>query len=187
MKTLKQLMNEMDDYLRGGHADFKADGKFNKKELQRGISHELEHTDNVEIAKEIAKDHLIDDKDYYKKLEKLEKEKIKSLKESFYALPKAYKNPRIDTKASKPYGQKEDKKEKWYDAPKAFKQKYSLKNTVKETVSKPPKKAPKNIKSKGSRNWHAVNSWFRTSAGPVSDKKKDRSKKACRGKKNEDC
>ena len=36
-------------------------------------------------------------------------------------------------------------------------------------------------KTKMSRNWHAVNAHFRLS-GPMKNKKKEQSKKACRGK-----
>lgn len=48
----------------------KTDKDFNKKALAEGIKVELEHTDDIEIAKTIAKDHLTEDKDYYKKLKK---------------------------------------------------------------------------------------------------------------------
>jgi hypothetical protein len=43
------------------------DSKFNKRELAIGAKIELEHVDDIEAAKEIAKDHLIEDKNYYKK------------------------------------------------------------------------------------------------------------------------
>lgn len=45
-----------------------------KKQLQKGIKVELEHTDDKEMAKEIAMDHLWEDPNYYSKLENMEKE-----------------------------------------------------------------------------------------------------------------
>jgi len=45
----------------------------NPVELKSGMEIEKEHTDNPEIAKKIAIDHLNEDKDYYKKLIKMEK------------------------------------------------------------------------------------------------------------------
>ena len=48
--------------------------RFIKKELQKGIKVELEHTDDKEMAREIAMDHLWEDPNYYLKLDKMEKE-----------------------------------------------------------------------------------------------------------------
>jgi hypothetical protein len=48
-------------------------------------------------------------------------------------------------------------------------------------------KKPKNKnKVKKSRSWAAVVAWFRNSAGPIKDKKKEKSKKKCRNKKIDD-
>ena len=44
------------------------------------------------------------------------------------------------------------------------------------------KKKPKRIKI---RNWEAVNAHFRSSAGSMKDKKKDKTKKSCRTFKHE--
>lgn len=55
------------DLLPGGAADNKPDSAFPKKELQKGKKHEREHTNNDQIATEIAKDHLQEEPDYYKK------------------------------------------------------------------------------------------------------------------------
>ncbi len=63
-----------DDQIPGGNADNQPDAAFDKEQLAEGARHEREHTDDPALAKEIAKDHLIDDKDYYKKLDKMEKE-----------------------------------------------------------------------------------------------------------------
>lgn len=42
----------------------------NSEQLSQGISHEMEHTDNPEVAKKIALDHIKEDPQYYDKLEK---------------------------------------------------------------------------------------------------------------------
>jgi len=42
------------------------------QELMAGINHELEHTDDVEIAMKISLDHLYEHKNYYSALEKME-------------------------------------------------------------------------------------------------------------------
>ena len=57
----------------GGAGDNKPDEMFSESELSRGTKHEMEHTSNRNIAKEIAKDHLSEDPEYYKKLERMEK------------------------------------------------------------------------------------------------------------------
>ena len=44
------------------------DSRFNKMQLKAGMKVEREHTNNMNIAKAIAKAHLKEDKDYYKKL-----------------------------------------------------------------------------------------------------------------------
>lgn len=46
------------------------DSKFNKKSLEMGIRVEKEHTSNPCWAKQIAKAHLKENKDYYKILKK---------------------------------------------------------------------------------------------------------------------
>jgi hypothetical protein len=58
------------EQLHGGEGDYAKDNEFPKKELAKGVSHESEHTDNRNIAKEIAKDHLKERKDYYTRLAK---------------------------------------------------------------------------------------------------------------------
>lgn len=44
------------------------------KQIAMGKKVELEHTDNKEIATIIAKDHLVEDPNYYTKLKKVEGE-----------------------------------------------------------------------------------------------------------------
>jgi hypothetical protein len=53
------------DLLPGGEADNKPDSLFTKKMLRAGIKDESEHTGNKSVAKEIAKDHLIENPHYY--------------------------------------------------------------------------------------------------------------------------
>lgn len=43
-----------------------------QKEFNKGISVEREHTENEDVAKEIAMDHLFEDPKYYTKLSKIE-------------------------------------------------------------------------------------------------------------------
>ena len=45
-----------------------------KIQLSKGIRVELEHTDDVAVAREIALDHLGEYPDYYDRLEKVEKD-----------------------------------------------------------------------------------------------------------------
>ena len=70
MITLRQILEDM---LPGGQGDDMPDSDFDENQLKIGIKHEMEHTNNPKIAKEIAKDHLSEDPDYYKKLSKVEK------------------------------------------------------------------------------------------------------------------
>lgn len=44
-----------------------------KRQMRKGIDVEMEHTNDPEIAREIAMDHLMEDPAYYDKLEKIEK------------------------------------------------------------------------------------------------------------------
>lgn len=53
------------DILEGGKADAMSDEAFDSRQLEEGVKHEREHTDCEAIAKEIAKDHLAEDPDYY--------------------------------------------------------------------------------------------------------------------------
>lgn len=50
------------------------DDQFNAEELAMGIKIEMEHTDDPDVAKSIAKDHLMEIKDYYTRLLKMEEE-----------------------------------------------------------------------------------------------------------------
>ena len=73
-------ISELGDYLRksaeqipGGLAEGKPDSDFDANALAQGIKVEMEHTDNKKVAKEISKDHLMEDPHYYTKLAKMEK------------------------------------------------------------------------------------------------------------------
>lgn len=62
-----------EDNVPGGMADYRGTKDFNPTQLQKGIEHEMEHTNDPKIAKEIAMDHLAEDPNYYDDLEKMEK------------------------------------------------------------------------------------------------------------------
>ena len=49
-----------------------ADSKFNKEQLAMGIKVEMEHTNNKEVAEQIAKAHLVEIPDYYTRLKRME-------------------------------------------------------------------------------------------------------------------
>jgi hypothetical protein len=72
MQKIKILIKESEK-LKGGKGDDRPDSDFDKKDLEDGIKHEMEHTKDRQVAKEIAKDHLSEDPNYYKKLKKIEK------------------------------------------------------------------------------------------------------------------
>lgn len=80
MKTLLDCLSEDEeqdarDLLPGGLADGMDDSEFDPHQLAKGIQTELEHTNDVNISKEIAKDHLMEiPTDYYDRLEKMEEE-----------------------------------------------------------------------------------------------------------------
>lgn len=67
------------DLLPGGKADNVPDKAFNSNKLEKAKKHEMEHTNNPALAKEVAKDHMVEDEDYYQKLEKMEKKEASKL------------------------------------------------------------------------------------------------------------
>ena len=73
MNILDLLKKASKDLLPGGQADKMPDSKFDKKKLRHAQKHEMEHTKSPSIAKEVAKDHMLEDENYYKKIEKIEK------------------------------------------------------------------------------------------------------------------
>ncbi len=78
-KGVERLKKKAREYLRGGEADGVPDSDFNKKDLAEGTAHEMEHVRGeshaCEMARETAKDHLLEHPDYYRKLEKIFPEK----------------------------------------------------------------------------------------------------------------
>lgn len=61
-------MNELVNTLKKeGASKNQPDKDFNEGQLAAGTAVETEHTDNLEAAKEIAKDHLAEDDKYYSK------------------------------------------------------------------------------------------------------------------------
>jgi hypothetical protein len=68
-----KIILKQSEKIKGGLADKRPDSDFDAEQLKNGIKVEMEHTDDPKIAKEIAKDHLTEDPNYYKKLKKIEK------------------------------------------------------------------------------------------------------------------
>lgn len=63
------------DLLSGGKGDGPPSAEADPGELEDGRSHEMEHTDDPNIAEEIARDHLTENPKYYKDLAELEGKK----------------------------------------------------------------------------------------------------------------
>jgi 8-oxo-dGTP pyrophosphatase MutT (NUDIX family) len=60
------------EIITGGKADWMKDDRFSDEQLRMGVSVEREHTKDPRLAKEIAKDHLTEDKNYYTHLKEME-------------------------------------------------------------------------------------------------------------------
>lgn len=69
----------MKEKIVGGVGDKKKDSQFNTSQLNQGITVEMEHTNDPKIAKEISKDHLTEDSQYYKKLAVMEAKPLKDV------------------------------------------------------------------------------------------------------------
>jgi len=63
--------------IKGGMGDKLNPEDVDKEQLEMGIKVEKEHTDDEEIAMDIALDHLSEDPEYYSKLARMEKNRIK--------------------------------------------------------------------------------------------------------------
>jgi len=61
--------------------DNRPDDQYNPEQLKIGVDIEKEHTDQVDLAKSIAKDHLDEIPDYYTRLVKMEKEAENKIEE----------------------------------------------------------------------------------------------------------
>ena len=71
----KQEKNDnLDMLLPIGKHNHIPDGEFDPRELETGTRIELEHTDDLNVARAICKDHLAECPDYYTRLLKMEKE-----------------------------------------------------------------------------------------------------------------
>ena len=68
-----KLATKWDEKIPGGLSVGKVPADFNADDIVKGIEIEMEHTSDIDIATEIAMDHLSEDPKYYNKLEKMEK------------------------------------------------------------------------------------------------------------------
>jgi len=68
------IFSERKDQLPGGLADKSKPSDFDSKQLAMGVEVEMEHTDDPDVALEIAMDHLKEDPRYYTKLKRVHKE-----------------------------------------------------------------------------------------------------------------
>jgi predicted nucleotidyltransferase len=69
-----QIMETHTDHIHGGFADEDSPNDFDREQLKIGIEIEMEHTNDPELAKEIAMDHLSEIPDYYTRLKAMEKQ-----------------------------------------------------------------------------------------------------------------
>lgn len=67
-----ELCAHYSDRVPGGLADQMTPEDFDPAQLHKGIRTEMEHTDDPELAQEIAMDHLMEDPEYYDLLELIE-------------------------------------------------------------------------------------------------------------------
>lgn len=65
------------DLIKGGKGDKYTPRNVDSNQLTMGIKVEMEHTNNKQLAQEIALDHLAEDPMYYTKLKKVHKENLK--------------------------------------------------------------------------------------------------------------
>ena len=82
MKSFRQFIHE--EVMRGGLADTETVESIAKKhgvsveqiqtQVDKGTKVEMEHTDDPDVARETAMDHVFEDPKYYDKLAKMEKE-----------------------------------------------------------------------------------------------------------------
>ena len=70
--TFKSLLEAKTNKLKGGKGDKLTADHVNYYEFTKGWKHELEHTDDIDTAKEIALDHLAEDPNYYTRLDMIE-------------------------------------------------------------------------------------------------------------------
>lgn len=81
MRSLSEAAKK-DNKLKGGKGDKLDADHVNYHEFTKGWKHELEHTDDIDKAKEIALDHLAEDPNYYTRLDMIEYKAEKSKKKT---------------------------------------------------------------------------------------------------------
>lgn len=96
---LAPALKKAADLLPGGKADNVPDSKFSPTSLAEGQKDEREHTNNNQVAKEIAKDHLSEDPRYYEKNREVEKSARPRIIEELLAAKEHSDNKRYDHKA----------------------------------------------------------------------------------------
>lgn len=71
------------------------------QQLIKGLKVEMEHTEDIDAAKEIAMDHLAEDPNYYTKLRRIEEAKVEATEATTTASTGAYSTPAFVAKGSK--------------------------------------------------------------------------------------
>ena len=94
MKSLNEA-SKKENKLKGGKGDKLDADHVNYHEFTKGWKHELEHTDDIDKAKEIALDHLAEDPNYYTRLDMVEYQDEKSKKKT--AAKKTKEGSMVDT------------------------------------------------------------------------------------------
>jgi len=75
-EKVKELLSKPHNAIDGGLADKKCPCEFDFEQLVKGAEVELEHTDTLALALEIAMDHLTEDAKYYDHLKEMEEKHI---------------------------------------------------------------------------------------------------------------
>jgi hypothetical protein len=71
------------------------------QQLIKGLKVEMEHSDDITVAKEIAMDHLAEDPNYYTKLKRIEEAKQEATEATTTASTGSYSTPAFIAKGSK--------------------------------------------------------------------------------------
>jgi hypothetical protein len=107
-------IGEAKEQLHGGKGDNKPDSDFDTEQLKKGIKHELEHTGNEQLAKEIAKDHLSEDPQYYVKINKAGLNETIRKKGSQYCLHSKKSNKNLGCYSSKEGAKKRERQVQYF-------------------------------------------------------------------------
>ncbi|KKN39487.1 hypothetical protein LCGC14_0742920 [marine sediment metagenome] len=92
-KLKRKISKKVTDKIQSGKSTGVDVEKLNKKQLDIGEKVEMEHTDNLEVAREIASDHLAEqleegkdksEQDYYTQLKKVHEDKCKDSVPAFW-------------------------------------------------------------------------------------------------------